>query len=87
LTKSPRRPLLPGANSVSASELRQIAAQRSEGRIAVVALDATWDGANRMKLSYPEHVMLGQCWHYYYSPCHTYFSPSYPYYSPYYPYY
>jgi hypothetical protein len=40
-------------------ELQEIADQRSEGRLTVVALDSTWDGALRMKCGYPKNMLQG----------------------------
>jgi len=53
--------LWPGERSILPSELKAIADAKTGGRIAVVAVDATWDGAMRMKCSYPPdalHVKL-----------------------------
>ncbi|KAL6761166.1 DTW domain-containing protein [Haematococcus lacustris] len=49
--------LWPGSDAVTPNELKRIAQERSGGRIAVVAVDANWDGALRMKCSYPKDVL------------------------------
>ncbi|GFH16548.1 DTW domain-containing protein, partial [Haematococcus lacustris] len=49
--------LWPGSDAVTPSELKRIAQERSGGHIAVVAVDANWDGALRMKCSYPKDVL------------------------------
>ncbi|GAX81218.1 hypothetical protein CEUSTIGMA_g8650.t1 [Chlamydomonas eustigma] len=49
--------LWPGDNSITPSELKKIAEERSEGRIAVIAVDATWGNALRMKTSYPPDTL------------------------------
>lgn len=36
--------LWPGEDALEPHQLQQLAADRSEGRIALIALDATWDG-------------------------------------------
>jgi DTW domain-containing protein YfiP len=45
--------LWPGPDALEPSALADLAAQRSGGRIALVAIDATWDGAARMRRRYP----------------------------------
>eukprot|EP00877_Chromochloris_zofingiensis_P003081 jgi/Chrzof1/12774/Cz07g07040.t1 len=49
--------LWPGQGSLSPSELLAVAAQRSNGKIALVAVDATWSNANRMRKSYPANAL------------------------------
>lgn len=39
--------LWPGEGALEPHELQQLAAERSKGRIAVIAVDATWDGRFR----------------------------------------
>eukprot|EP00195_Chlamydomonas_chlamydogama_P001132 CAMPEP_0202920514 /NCGR_PEP_ID=MMETSP1392-20130828/76892_1 /ASSEMBLY_ACC=CAM_ASM_000868 /TAXON_ID=225041 /ORGANISM="Chlamydomonas chlamydogama, Strain SAG 11-48b" /LENGTH=278 /DNA_ID=CAMNT_0049614011 /DNA_START=278 /DNA_END=1114 /DNA_ORIENTATION=+ len=54
--------LWPGANSISCSELKRIADERTGGRMAVIAVDASWRGARAMKGFYPKdtlHVAIG----------------------------
>lgn len=41
------------------AELRRIAQERTGGRLAVVAVDATWGNAMRMRQSYPKDALLG----------------------------
>jgi len=49
--------LWPGADSISCSELKQIADERTKGRIAVIAVDATWNNAMRMRSFYPDDTL------------------------------
>jgi hypothetical protein len=49
-----------GDNSITTSELKKIAEDRSGGRIAVIAVDATWGNALRMKTSYPPDAVYGE---------------------------
>jgi DTW domain-containing protein YfiP len=46
--------LWPAPDALLPQELQQLAQERSGGRIALVAIDATWDGANRMRRKYPQ---------------------------------
>lgn len=49
--------LFPGENAISAAELREVARSRSNGRITVIAVDATWRNAVRLKQSYPSGLI------------------------------
>lgn len=49
--------LFPGENAISPAELKEIAAAKTGGRITVVAVDATWRNAVRLKQSYPTHLL------------------------------
>ena len=48
--------LWPGPDALTPQQLQQLAAEQTEGRLAVIALDATWDNANRMKSKFPADV-------------------------------
>ncbi len=50
--------LWPGDDAILPDELRRIAKERTEGRVAVVAVDATWANARKMKSSYPANMLL-----------------------------
>eukprot|EP00798_Chlamydomonas_sp_ICE-L_P001983 gene1983-33401_t len=49
--------LWPGDRSISPTELKEIAIKQTGGRIAIIAVDATWTNAMRMKTNYPEHAL------------------------------
>lgn len=44
----------PGDDALEPHQLQEIAATRSNGRIALVAVDATWGCAVKMRRRYPE---------------------------------
>ncbi|KAF8071128.1 hypothetical protein HT031_001210 [Scenedesmus sp. PABB004] len=49
--------LWPGPDALEPEQLRALADERSGGRIVLLAIDATWDGARRMKGKYPPSVL------------------------------
>jgi DTW domain-containing protein YfiP len=49
--------LWPGANAVTPQQLQQVAQEKSGGRVAIIALDATWDNAKRMQRKVPEGTL------------------------------
>ncbi|KAG1676757.1 hypothetical protein FOA52_005046 [Chlamydomonas sp. UWO 241] len=46
--------LWPGENALSGAQLKAVAAERTGGRIAVIAVDATWRNARGVAGAYPE---------------------------------
>lgn len=52
---------LAGADSLLPEELQALANEQTSGRIAVIALDATWQGARRMRCAYPKGMRTGAC--------------------------
>ena len=54
------RPSSTGEDSVLPSELKAIAEEKTGGRIAIVAVDATWGNALRTKQGYPKGVLHGE---------------------------
>lgn len=53
-------PAVAGDDSISPTELKAIAQERTEGRIAVVAVDGTWSTARSTKAGYPKGVLHGK---------------------------
>jgi DTW domain-containing protein YfiP len=49
--------LWPGEDAILPEELRRIANEKTEGRVAVVAVDATWGNARKMKTNYPANML------------------------------
>jgi DTW domain-containing protein YfiP len=49
--------LWPGEGAVLPDELQRIADERSAGRIAVIAVDASWGNARKMRGSYPPGLL------------------------------
>jgi DTW domain-containing protein YfiP len=49
--------LFPGESAISPSELKEIARTRTGGKITVIAVDATWRNAVRLKQSYPSSLL------------------------------
>jgi DTW domain-containing protein YfiP len=48
--------LWPGPQGLTPQQLQQRAAEQTQGRLAVIALDSTWDNANRMRSKLPPDV-------------------------------
>jgi len=46
--------LWPGEDALEPHQLQELAAARTNGRIALVAIDATWNGAVKMRRRYPK---------------------------------
>jgi DTW domain-containing protein YfiP len=49
--------LWPGANAVTPQQLQQVAQEKSGGRIAIIALDASWGNAERMQRKIPKGTL------------------------------
>lgn len=49
--------LWPGEDALEPHQLQELAAARTNGRIALVAIDATWNGAVKMRRRYPKDIL------------------------------